>query len=407
MNTSFGNSWPFWKKAVFVFFVVFLSLNCFPISKVLTLLDSYLVGFLADKVFHINYTYENSGSGDTTVNYLELFIAVCLTFILCPLLLWILNMRVNFDKLSYWFRVYVRYYLATVMFSYGIAKVLKMQFSDLSLDTLLTTYGNSSPMGLAWRFMGYSDLYCKFTGYTEMIAGILLLFPKTTLLGALFGFGIMFNVMMMNFGFDIPVKLFSTQLAVVSLYIIAPDLKRLMDFFFLDKTVSGSNLYKPVFSKSLHITKTIIKWLIVLFLFGTAFFQYFNGDDPNSKRPPLYGIYHVTSFSRNNKVIPPIVTDSACWKTVVVGPYQRANIRFCNDSIELIGFRADTVKKIIDASDQTKVYKWNYTFSEDKLSINGIFGGDTLKVEMRKYDEQKFLIKRRGFHWINEFPFNR
>jgi hypothetical protein len=403
-----NSNWPGWKKMTFIFFSVFLCFNCFPFSQLLALLFKHLIDPVAKNILGIGYefSYQGTGSGDMTINYVELFISFCLTLVITPALFFALNKKANFDKLHYWFRVYMRYYLANIMFAYGIAKVLKMQFTDPNLDTLMTTYGNSSPMGLAWRFMGYSDMYRNFTGYVEIIAGILLLFRKTTLFGALFSFSIMFNVVMVNFGFDVPVKLFSTQLAIVSLYIIAPDLTRLIRFFFLDKEVTATQIYQPVLNRDMRRARLIIKPLFIILLFGIPLLQYLNYDQGPAK-PPLYGIYHITKFSKNREVMIPLITDTICWKTLVVSRSGNASIRMCNDSIKRIGFRPDTLKNLIDVSDHSRTYQFTYKNLGDKLNIEGPFQGDSIKVEMKRYDEKNFRLVKRGFHWINEFPYNR
>ena len=43
----------------------------------------------------------------------------------------------------------------------------------------------------------------------------------------------------------------------------------------------------------------------------------------------------------------------------------------------------------------------------NRLRLRGRFLGDSLDVEMRRIDRAKFLLMSRGFHWINEIPFNR
>jgi hypothetical protein len=39
--------------------------------------------------------------------------------------------------------------------------------------------------------------------------------------------------------------------------------------------------------------------------------------------------------------------------------------------------------------------------------LQGDLGTNTLSIHMRKTDMSKFLLINRGFHWINELPFNR
>ena len=41
------------------------------------------------------------------------------------------------------------------------------------------------------------------------------------------------------------------------------------------------------------------------------------------------------------------------------------------------------------------------------IPIDGKFGKHQLKVTLRHLGDDKFLLKNRGFHWINEMPYNR
>jgi len=66
-------------------------------------------------------------------------------------------------------------------------------------------------------FMGASTPYNVFTGASEMLAGVLLFFPTTTLLGALLAMAVMTQVVALNFCYDVPVKLFSTHLLAESI----------------------------------------------------------------------------------------------------------------------------------------------------------------------------------------------
>jgi hypothetical protein len=39
--------------------------------------------------------------------------------------------------------------------------------------------------------------------------------------------------------------------------------------------------------------------------------------------------------------------------------------------------------------------------------IDGTFDGVRSTIRLRKIDLSKFLLTNRGFHWLNEQPFNR
>jgi hypothetical protein len=43
----------------------------------------------------------------------------------------------------------------------------------------------------------------------------------------------------------------------------------------------------------------------------------------------------------------------------------------------------------------------------EQLQLDGTFGGDSLHLRLHRVDENRFLLLSRGYHWINELPFNR
>jgi hypothetical protein len=138
-----------------------------------------------------------------------------------------------------WLRVGVRLGLGTTMLSYGVSKAVPLQMGHgPSLTRLVEPFGSFSPMGALWTFMGSSPAYQSFTGCTEILGGVLLLIPQTALLGALISFAVSFQIFVLNMTYDVPVKLFSFHLALLSLFLILPDWPRLRNFFLLNRTVA-------------------------------------------------------------------------------------------------------------------------------------------------------------------------
>ena len=67
----------------------------------------------------------------------------------------------------------------------------------------------------------------------------------------------------------------------------------------------------------------------------------------------------------------------------------------------------DSKKKIALSKDATK-FELGYAQPDgDHLVLEGKLMDDVLSVRLRKIDTTKFLLVKRGFHWINEVPFNR
>ncbi|HVS63755.1 MAG TPA: hypothetical protein VMT85_09690 [Thermoanaerobaculia bacterium] len=90
------------------------------------------------------------------------------------------------------------------------------------LERLSQTIGESSPMGLLWNMMGYSRLYNLFSGGVDVLGGVLLLFRRTATLGALVAIGAMANVVLLNFAYDVPVKLYSMHLLLMGVGVAWP-----------------------------------------------------------------------------------------------------------------------------------------------------------------------------------------
>lgn len=191
-----------------------------------------LCGWVAGDIMGLEFSKrEANGSGDTTFNYIQIFLFAFFSLVIALLWSVIDRKRNEYEKLLYWLTILLRYYLAVVMIGYGFAKVFKTQFPFPTTYRLYQSYGESSPMGLLWTFMGYSTAYNIFTGLGEVIGGFLLLFRRTRLLGALIVVAVMSNVVMLNFSYDVPVKLFSSHILVLAIFILLPDMKRLLNLF--------------------------------------------------------------------------------------------------------------------------------------------------------------------------------
>src|SRR5258708_21145416 len=108
------------------------------------------------------------------------------------------------------------------MVDYGWHKIMPVQFPPPGPDRLLVAYGDSSPMGLLWTFMGASKPYVMFSGLIEVAGGLLLLFRRTSLLGGLLSAAVLTNVVLMNFCYDVPVQLYSSRLLVMAVLYVAP-----------------------------------------------------------------------------------------------------------------------------------------------------------------------------------------
>ncbi len=119
----------------------------------------------------------------------------------------------------------LRLLLAAVFIMYGTIKLLGGQYyyGDWTIDKA-TTDGTS----LVWAFYGYSPFYGRATGLFELIPAVMLLFRRTSTLGALGLFAVALNITLMDFAFDYPeVKYFALAYTVIAAVLVLHDRRKL------------------------------------------------------------------------------------------------------------------------------------------------------------------------------------
>lgn len=368
-------------------------------------------------LFHIDITVRPNGSGDTTFNYVQVFCYLVLAIGVA--LVWTLldRRRPNYQRLYAWLRVYVRYALAVTMITYGVVKVIELQFASPTPDLLLETYGESSPMRLLWTFMGFSALYCFFGGAAEMLGGLLLSLRRTTLLGALVCIGVLTNVVMLNMSFDVPVKLYSSHLLAQALFLAAPDLRRLADFFLLNRAATPAQ-EPPLIARPR--VRRIAEALVAVFFIAYVGYSLFDAYQQSkvygelASKPPLYGVWTVDEMAIDGQVRPPLLTDTDRWRRVLfpypdvlaIQPLEGGRLTYY-----ILKLTPATHKLTLTTGPRAKKkMQADLSYLETgpgRLEIAGTFDGRKVRATLHREEQSKFLLTSRGFHWINERPFNR
>jgi hypothetical protein len=103
------------------------------------------------------------------------------------------------------------------LFKYGWDKITKSQFYLPEPNTLYTPLGKLSKDIAYWSLVGSSYSYTFTLGIIEVLTALLLLFKRTRFLASLFAVVIFGQVVLINFSFDISVKLLSCSLLVFSI----------------------------------------------------------------------------------------------------------------------------------------------------------------------------------------------
>ena len=239
---------------------------------------------------------------------------------------------------------------------------------------------------------------------------MLLFFRKTTTLGDIVELVVAGNMDAITYSFDVPVKLLSTFLVLMCLFILIRDTRRLINFFFKNKEAQPSNLTPHRFkARWKNITLCVIKYVLIIFVLTTNFVQAMQSSKvygENAKKPPLYGLYNVETFIKNRDTLKPLTTDSIRWNKLWISYSHSASVKLMNDSVKHYSFIADTVKHIItgDYFKDTLMYSVQ---KPDIMILQGHWEAASVYIRLRKMDPNKFLLLKRGFHMISEYPFNR
>ena len=358
----------------------------------------------AGKLLGVDTTYRFNGSGDTTFHYVQVLCFVLLA--LTATLVWSLAdyKRTHYHRLYLGLRVLVRLSLGIALIGYGAAKVIPSQFPPLALHRLVQPFGDASPMGLLWSFMGASAPYTIFSGAAEMLAGLLLFFPRTTTLGALVSIGVMSHVVVLNFCYDVPVKLFSLHLLALAIFLAAPDARRLINLFVLNRTVepalTQTVLQRPAFLRA----GFVLKILLLAGVTVSSLYQSHSRLQAMSAKSPLYGIWEVEEYALDGEVRPPLVPDNVRWRRLIIGHAEQfAFLERMNGKRRGYDLDLDPAAKklYLDSAFACS------TPAPETLRLDGSYNSRALSVTLRRVDESEFRLVNRGFHWINESPFNR
>jgi hypothetical protein len=421
--------WGFARRILFRFLFAYLFLYN-PVALLNTLpepqklfgseVDPYtelcqpMVKWVGRELFGVEITILPNGSGDTTFNYVQVFCFAVLAAVVA--LLWTLfdGKRGNYSRLHGWLWAYMRFTLAANMLIYGAFKVIKSQFPDPSLDRLTQPFGDASPMGLLWTFMGASESYTIFTGFSEMLGGLLLTARRTTLLGALVCVGVLANIVMLNFSYDVPVKLLSAHLLLMAAYVAAPDLRRLANLFVLNRVAAAAPERRLVTWNWLHRGVLGLRAALVIGFTGyTLWYSYetYTRYGPARPRPPLYGIWNVAEFTLDGELRPPLVSDQVRWRRVTFDFPGVVSLQLMNDTRQRYRVDLQEERKTMTLLQRDpKSPKAILTFSEsatDLLVLQGTYDGHSVRAKLKRSDDKAFPLTSRGFHWINEYPFNR
>jgi hypothetical protein len=217
---------------------------------------NHLSEIIGQRLFHLTgiaARWHPSDSGDTTMNWIQN--GLFFTFALAGSILWTFiahlsnNRRTEYRTLHAWLRFVLRLTCGMFMVTYGLAKVFPFQMPAPSVAILNEPVGNMAPMTFLWNLIGLNPVYEIICGSAEVLGGILLLYRRTSLAGALFSAFVITNVVLDNFCYDVPVKLFAANLLLGCIFLALPDALSLCRFFWSHKSAAPTAIWVPPTSR--------------------------------------------------------------------------------------------------------------------------------------------------------------
>lgn len=423
--------WPLWRRLLFRFFFIYLVLfmspwtwldRAVPGISVVTQPYYTAMDWLVEKsnawIFHVkDKLVPMGGSGDTSYGWAQLWFLLSLSFV--GMVLWSILQRnkKEYTKLNYWLLLFTRYYVALVLFSYGIIKLFALQMPFPNYSQLATPLGDFLPMRLSWMFIGYSTPYQFFSGLMEVLAGLLLLYRRTATLGALVATGVFINVAVMNLSYDIPVKIYSLQMVLCCFFLLANEMERILCFFVFNRPASACTVYAfPLDKKWMKWTRLGLKVLFIGVAVGGVLWEsmsWYKQDKARTAGMPLEaGMYDVVHFAVNNDTIAPLLTDTLRWQHVIFDNARSGSITTSDTAFRRLynrayfSYKADTVKHTLNIlkrpMDSIAIASLHYRIEDDNtIFFWGRRADDSLSFVLKR-SRHNFQLAEKQFHWLSE-----
>jgi hypothetical protein len=422
-NRAAGD-WSVGHRILFRFTALYWILYFFPQSGAASLVDilpwntesiartlawplQQLSLWIGTHVFHLTgvaATFHPTGSGDTALSYiLILNIAIIALF---GAAIWSVSdrRRLQYRSFDAWLRLFLCFTLAITLLGYGFAKVFPGQFGPPSLARLTETYGESSPMGLLWTFMGASRWYAMFGGLAEVVPGLFLFFRRTRTFGALLSAAVMTNIVALNFFYDVPVKIYSSHLLLLSMFLAGPDLAALARLFFLRQEAQLRTDHVPASERRwLRRVGYGLQALVLLSALYTQGYQSYQPYSVADTTRPMYGLWRVEHATATIATTP--------WTQISISTEHEVGVRLNDGGYIQFNSKIDSQQRIITLTNKDKGDALlHYTLDATNprhAAVSGTWNKGSIAFEIDRKNPDKFLLQTRSFHWISEYPFNK
>jgi hypothetical protein len=363
--------------------------------------------WIARTLFGIDTPLDDVSGGETLFFWIQTLWLVIVSLVIAVAWSLLDRERRGEPRVLKWFQLGVRLALAASLLEYGMTKVIPTQFPAPPLTALVTPIGDVTLSALLWTTIGSAPAYQIFSGCIEVLAGVLLLVPRTATFGALLALVSLTQVLALNMAFDIGVKLVTMHLIAMALILLLPAAPRLAEAVGLRSSLSVASRggrearFNSRRARALQLA-------FGLYLIGTlgyinwSFWQVGGGGRPKS---PLYGIWNVERLSVDGQERPAELNDyDRRWHRVIFDTpdavaFQRTDASFARYGISIDRSSGTLALTKGGSSGWTSRFTFERP-SVDRVSLDGDMDGHRIRAELRRVDFAAFPLLNSTFRWI-------
>lgn len=342
----------------------------------------------------------------------------------------------SYNTLYYFLGVGVSYAMAIKLQGLTFSKIFPSQMPELALTQLNTPFGDFVAQKLYWIQFSFVHGYEVFAGFAELLIMAFLMFSQTRALGAALSIAMVGNIAFANHAYDGGIHLAATFYALGGAFVLWRYLPPIWKLVVREENTRLSVFYYPFARPWEKYFRIAFKLFIFAFFFVTSAYLHWHNYKYDSYKVPsrpglanARGVYDVTEFRINNKMIPYSPVDSVRWQNVTFEKWSTLSFSVFNTfmihgeagrgkqfkdvdrTYESAGtgggrkhfyYEADTVKQILHLQNKNKVYasqKLDLHYSRPSASQIILWGKneyqDSVYIVLNKKNKTYPLYKTR------------
>jgi hypothetical protein len=269
-------------------------------------------------------------------------------------------------------RVVIRHLLAAILFWHGMHCVFPTAFPPPDPMLWIRPYGELSFCELMHTWVGFAPSYVVALGVSEVAAGALLLFARTTTLGAILGTFGLINIVLLKVGYACRIDGLVTPAIgmLAGLYLLAQDRKRILGFFVLDRPTESSHIddVPPELHRRILVGFVLVLLYPGIYIPARAYARM-------KRIAPTAGMYDVETFARDGVSEPVLYENPNRWQMLAIARHgDSAAVRTIGDE----GFMLPATVFTVTPS------------GGDKYRFEGTVNNQRIVAALRKLDPRDY-----------------